>query len=95
MLSGLESIMINNEKGGTPYNLSKSTDFIACMENGGMSDNGFTGNLCNGQGKGRRINKRLDRIMVNEEGTNHFQVNKVDHKAKTGSEIPKHLDHTE
>ncbi|XP_060190441.1 uncharacterized protein LOC132619606 [Lycium barbarum] len=77
------------KKGGVPYNLNKSTDFRTCMDDTGMTDLGFTGypfTWCNGRGRSKRISKRLDRIMANEEWTDMFQSNRVDHRAKTSSD---------
>lgn len=76
------------KKDGVPHILNKSTDFISCMEDCGVSDMGFTGNpytWCNGRKQRRRIMKRLDRILINEEWVEEYQKSSVEHLAKTGS----------
>ncbi|XP_019241015.1 PREDICTED: uncharacterized protein LOC109221003 [Nicotiana attenuata] len=84
------SIMTTEEKsGGNPHCLSKSTDFISCMEECGMTDPGFTGSpftWCNGRSRGRRISKRLDGVLMNEEWDEAFNSVRIDHQSKTGSD---------
>ncbi|OIT21155.1 putative ribonuclease h protein [Nicotiana attenuata] len=77
------------KKGGTPHVLSKSADFIRCMDDCGMTDLGYTWNpftWCNGSRGRRRISTRLDRVLINEDWAKKFQINRVDHHAKSGSD---------
>ncbi|KAF3662714.1 hypothetical protein FXO38_11030 [Capsicum annuum] len=49
ILGDFNSIMSPSKKrGGVPHVLSWSTDFISCMDNCGMTDLGFPGNLSPG-----------------------------------------------
>ncbi|XP_060188598.1 uncharacterized protein LOC132617573 [Lycium barbarum] len=84
------SIMEAEEKkGGVPFRLSNCLDFINCMEDCGMTDAGFTGNIhtwCNGRGGTERIHMRLDRLVYNEEWSTKFQNIHVEHLSKTGSD---------
>lgn len=61
------SIIASKEKkGGIPFRLSKSIDFITCIEGCGKIDPVFTGNIltwCNGRGRQDRISMRLDKII--------------------------------
>nr|XP_016490429.1 PREDICTED: uncharacterized protein LOC107810195 [Nicotiana tabacum] len=77
------------KKGGTPYTLNESRDFLSCMEDCGMCDLGFNGypfTWCNGKGRRNRISERLDRVMINEGWLDLFHSNRVDHRGKTGSD---------
>ncbi|OIT21135.1 hypothetical protein A4A49_35599 [Nicotiana attenuata] len=90
ILGDFNIIMAPEEKkGGTPHVLSKSADFISCMDDCGMTDLGYTGNpftWCNGSRGRRRISTRLDRVLINEDWAGKFQINRVDHHAKSGSD---------
>ncbi|XP_060200560.1 uncharacterized protein LOC132628814 [Lycium barbarum] len=65
------SIMEAEEKKwGASFRLSTCLDFINCMDDCGMTDAGFVGNIhtwCNGRGGTGRIHMRLDRLFHNEE----------------------------
>nr|XP_009793107.1 PREDICTED: uncharacterized protein LOC104240027 [Nicotiana sylvestris] len=77
------------KKGGTPYTLNESRDFLSCMEDCGMCDLGFNGypfTWCNGKGRRNRISERLDRVMINEGWLDLFHSNRVDHRGKIGSD---------
>lgn len=71
ILGDFNSIMTTEEKkGGIPHVISKTIDFINCMDDCGMTDLRFTRNpftWCNGRKRRKRINKRLNRVMINEE----------------------------
>ncbi|XP_060187015.1 uncharacterized protein LOC132616547 [Lycium barbarum] len=75
--------------GGKPHRASKSFDFISCMDNCGMADAGFVGpklTWCNNRGPRKRIWKRLDRIMINNQWAQNFQSIYVTHLVRTGSD---------
>jgi len=78
------SIMMDVEekKGGIPFRLSTCINFINCMNDCGMTDSGFVGNIhtwCNGRGGTNKIHMRLDRFLHNEEWSNKFSNIKVEH----------------
>ncbi|OIT29721.1 hypothetical protein A4A49_29474 [Nicotiana attenuata] len=79
----------DKKKGGTQHRLSQSIDFITCMEEYGLTDASYTGTpftWCNGWKRGRRISKRLDRVLFNEEWAELFSTVRVDHLPRTGSD---------
>ncbi|KAG5599738.1 hypothetical protein H5410_031108 [Solanum commersonii] len=60
---------------GTPYRLDKSFDFINFIEECGMKDAGFVGNIntwCNNRDAPNTIWKRLDRVLYNSEWFDSF-----------------------
>ncbi|XP_070019582.1 uncharacterized protein [Nicotiana sylvestris] len=75
----------NEKKGGRPHTLSKSIDFINCMDDCGLFDTNFTSNTftwCNNRKKRKRISKRLDRVITNQEWFDKFSYCRVDHLPK-------------
>nr|XP_018622310.2 uncharacterized protein LOC104084550 [Nicotiana tomentosiformis] len=86
IVGDFNSIMTTEEpSGGIPHCLSKSTDFITCMEDCGMSDAGFIGSSftwCNS----RRVSKRLDRALINEGWAEMFTSVRIDHLPRTESD---------
>lgn len=82
------SIMNTDEKkGGTQYRLSQSIDFITCMEECRLTDTSYTDTpfiWYNGWKRSRRISKRLDKVLFNDEWTELFSTVRVDHLPKTG-----------
>ncbi|XP_059315482.1 uncharacterized protein LOC132066118 [Lycium ferocissimum] len=57
------------KKGGRPFNISNSLDFLNCIEDSGLQDAGFLGDpftWCDNKGH-RAIWKRLDRVLINAE----------------------------
>lgn len=84
------SILAPEEKrGGIQHSLTRSLDFINCIEDCELADAGFSGNAftwCNG-GRGRRIiRKRLDRVLIKENWSDLYQQTRIDHLARTGSD---------
>ncbi|XP_019258738.1 PREDICTED: uncharacterized protein LOC109236955 [Nicotiana attenuata] len=83
-------IMDPTEKlGGNPHRAYRSLDFISTMESCGLMDIGFTGpryTWCNNRRPSKRIWKRLDKIMINEQWAQHFQNNTVKHLVRNGSD---------
>ncbi|XP_059295411.1 uncharacterized protein LOC132048739 [Lycium ferocissimum] len=64
-------------------------DFITCLDDYGLVDAGYSGNIftwTNGRKRANRICKRLDRELYNEEWNNIMGITLVKHKAKTGSD---------
>lgn len=63
-------IDLDEKLGGNPHRAYKSLDFISTMESCGLMDIGFTGlryTWCNNRRHSKRIWKRLDRIMINDQ----------------------------
>ncbi|KAK4733751.1 hypothetical protein R3W88_008012 [Solanum pinnatisectum] len=57
------------KRGGVPYNMRKSMEFIAVTEACGLMDLGFSGQKftwSNNRGLHNRVWKRLDRAMIND-----------------------------
>lgn len=64
-------------------------DFITTMESCGLTDIGYVGakyTWCNNRRPRKRIWKRLDRILVNDQWSQKFQHNYVRHLMRTGSD---------
>ncbi|KAH0697938.1 hypothetical protein KY289_015420 [Solanum tuberosum] len=62
-------ISIDEKKGGIPYNMNKSFEFISVIEASGLIDLGYSGSQytwCNNRAEEARVWKRLDRAMVND-----------------------------
>lgn len=79
----------DEKKGGHPHTLSKSIDFINCMDDCGLFDTNFTGNTftwCNGRNRRKMISKRLHRVITIQEWSDKFSYLRVDHLPKTGSD---------
>ncbi|XP_016500997.1 uncharacterized protein LOC107819404 [Nicotiana tabacum] len=83
-------IMDSEEKlGGRPHRAHRSVDFTATMEYCGLVDLGYFGprfTWCNNRRTNKRIWKRLDSIIVNDEWTQKFQNNYITHLVRTGSD---------
>ncbi|XP_059306439.1 uncharacterized protein LOC132057867 [Lycium ferocissimum] len=83
-------VMDTDEKsGGKPHRTYKSMDFITTMDSRGLVDVGYTGpklTWCNNRRLTKRIWKRLDRVLVNDDWTQKFPNNLVKHLARTGSD---------
>ncbi|XP_070003117.1 uncharacterized protein LOC142165818 [Nicotiana tabacum] len=71
VLRDFNSIFAPEEKrGGILHKLSRSLDFLNCLEECELTDVGFTGNIftwCNGSRRTRRISKILDRCSNNND----------------------------
>ncbi|XP_060200513.1 uncharacterized protein LOC132628766 [Lycium barbarum] len=77
------------KKGGVPFRLSTCLDFINCMDDCGMTDSSFVGNVhtwCNWRGGAGIIKIRLDRLMHNKEWATKFPNITVEHLSKIGSD---------
>ncbi|XP_016513333.1 uncharacterized protein LOC107830320 [Nicotiana tabacum] len=75
--------------GGRPHRAHKSFNFITTMESCGLTDIGYVGakyTWCNNRRPRKRIWKRLDRILVNDQWSQKFQHNYVRHLMRTGSD---------
>ncbi|WMV30092.1 hypothetical protein MTR67_023477, partial [Solanum verrucosum] len=60
---------IDEKKGGIPYNMNKSFEFISVIEASGLIDLGYSGSQftwCNNRAEEARVWKRFDRAMVND-----------------------------
>lgn len=60
----------DEKNGGRMHRLAQSLDFLNCMGDCGMMDAGYVGNpftWTNGRRKTKKISKRLDRVMYNDE----------------------------
>ncbi|KAK4734155.1 hypothetical protein R3W88_008416 [Solanum pinnatisectum] len=90
LLEGTNSIMDTEEKNsGVPFNISKGIDFITCMDDCGMTDAGYIGNIhtwCNGRRGRNRINLRLDRVLQNDDWAILFPNIKVENLDRIGSD---------
>ncbi|XP_059281336.1 uncharacterized protein LOC132035031 [Lycium ferocissimum] len=77
------------KKGGVPFRLSTCLDFINCMDDCGMTESSFVGNvhtLCGGE-RGGIIKIRLDDVLMhNKEWASKFPNVTVEHLSKTGSD---------
>ncbi|XP_060190406.1 uncharacterized protein LOC132619559 [Lycium barbarum] len=74
--------------GGKPYRAYKSVDFANCMNRCGMEDAGYIGSTytwCNNRRPSKRIWKRLDRLLFNDDWLHKFQNSVVRHLSRTGS----------
>lgn len=75
--------------GGTPYRLEKSFDLLNFMEDAGIQDAGYVGNIhtwSNNKGAPNTIWKRLDRMLYNAEWFDLFNKTTFTHLARTGSD---------
>lgn len=80
---------VEEKLGGTPYRLEKSFDFLNFMEDTGVQDAGFAGNIytwCNNRSAPDTIWKRLDRMLYNSEWFVLFNRTTVTHLAISGSD---------
>ncbi|XP_019266683.1 PREDICTED: uncharacterized protein LOC109244105 [Nicotiana attenuata] len=77
------------KKGGKPHGMSKSLPFIQCIMDCELIDPGYSGSIftwCNGWCPEKRIWKRLDRVLINQEWLNLFDSTSVNHLIRTGSD---------
>lgn len=77
---------LKKKEGGKPHILINSMNCITYMDECGMSDLMYTANpyaWCTGRRKRRRINKRHDRVLINNEWVEYYRINRVDHHAKS------------
>ncbi|KAH0684385.1 hypothetical protein KY285_021899 [Solanum tuberosum] len=61
---------IDEKKGGIPYNMNKSFEFISVIEESGLIDLGYSGSQftwCNNRAEEAKVWKRLDRAMANDQ----------------------------
>ncbi|XP_015167940.1 uncharacterized protein [Solanum tuberosum] len=80
---------VEEKLGGTPYRLEKSFEFLNFMEDVGVQDAGFAGNIftwCNNRDAPSTIWKRMDRMLYNLEWFDHFSKTTVSHLARTCSD---------
>ncbi|KAG5596621.1 hypothetical protein H5410_037853 [Solanum commersonii] len=73
---------VEEKLGRTPYRLEKSFDFLNFMDDTGVQDTGFVGNIftwCNNRGAPNTIWKRLERMLYNSEWFNLFNKTSVTH----------------
>ncbi|XP_060202973.1 uncharacterized protein LOC132631415 [Lycium barbarum] len=75
--------------GGKIHRAYKIFDFAACMNRCGLENAGFVGSnytWCNNRRPGKRIWKRLDRIIINGNWLQRFNNVTVRHLSRTGSD---------
>ncbi|XP_060202736.1 uncharacterized protein LOC132631154 [Lycium barbarum] len=75
--------------GGKIHRAYKSFDFAACVNRCGLEDAGFVGSnytWCNNRRPGKRIWKRLDRVIINDNWLQRFNNVTVRHLSTTGSD---------
>lgn len=88
-IGGDFNMIMDPEKrlGDRPHRTYKSFDFVTTMEACGLIDVGYVGaryTWSNNRRPRKRIWKRLDRILVNDQWTQKFQHNYVRHLVRTG-----------
>lgn len=79
---------VEEKLGGTLYRLEKSFEFLNFMEDSGVQDAGFVGNIftwCNNRDAPNTIWKRLDRMLYNSKWFDQFTKTTVTHLARTCS----------
>lgn len=77
------------KKGGVPYNINKSFDFLSVIEACGLIDLGFHGQQftwCNQRNPDARVWKRLDRAMVNDKWLEIMPHTSITHLPSVGSD---------
>ncbi|XP_075091897.1 uncharacterized protein LOC142172039 [Nicotiana tabacum] len=82
------------KKGGTPYRLEKSVDFLSCIDNCGLQGAGFYNFMytwSDNSGPPNTIWKRLDRLMFNIEWSDEFSETSVEHLARKLKRVTKRL----
>ncbi|XP_075091705.1 uncharacterized protein LOC142171892 [Nicotiana tabacum] len=82
------------KKGGNPYRLEKSVDFLSYIDNCGLQDAGFYGSMytwSDNRGPPNTIWKRLDRSMFNTEWSDEFSETSVEHLARKLKRVTKRL----
>ncbi|XP_059277530.1 uncharacterized protein LOC132031564 [Lycium ferocissimum] len=89
-MGDINSIMEADEKqGGRQHRLSRSIDFVGCMEDCNMMDSGFSGDKftwTNARRLRGRVLMRLDRVMYNDLWSQSFSIVNIRHLPRTGSE---------
>lgn len=77
------------KKGGRPHSMSKSMPFLQCIMDCELTDIGYSGcpyTWCNGCPPEKRIWKKLDRVLVNQDWLNLFETTSINHLIRTGSD---------
>ncbi|XP_015170882.1 uncharacterized protein [Solanum tuberosum] len=77
------------KKGGVPYNMNKSLEFISVIEACGLVDLGYSGQhftWCNQRAEQARVWKRLDRAMVNDKWLEIMPQTNISHLPYVGSD---------
>lgn len=80
---------IDEKKGGIPYNMNKSFEFISVIEASGLIDLGYSGSQytwCNNRAEEARVWKRLDRAMVNDHWLEKMPQTVITHLPSVGSD---------
>ncbi|XP_059277797.1 uncharacterized protein LOC132031975 [Lycium ferocissimum] len=80
-----DPLFISVKSGERPYRISKSIDFLNCLEDCGLVDAGYFGTKytwCNDRGFPKTIWKRLDRVLINTEWANELRETTVQHLAR-------------
>ncbi|KAK4731257.1 hypothetical protein R3W88_024245 [Solanum pinnatisectum] len=82
-------VSTEEKKGGVPYNMNKSMDFISVIEACGLIDMGYSGQhftWCNQRAEHARVWKRLDRAMVNDKWLEIMPQTTISHLPSVGSD---------
>ena len=82
-------ISMDEKKGGKPFQISDSLDFIDFISNNSLLDVGFSGapyTWCNNRSSKARIWKRLDRVLINQQWLNLGISSSITHLARVGSD---------
>ena len=82
-------VSAEEKRGGCPFQVSDSTDFINFISSNSLLDAGFSGasyTWCNNRAGKARIWKRLDRIFLNPQWISLNLNNSVAHLARVGSD---------
>ncbi|KAH0717174.1 hypothetical protein KY285_013205 [Solanum tuberosum] len=77
------------KKGGVPYNMNKSLEFISVIEACGLVDLGYSGQhftWCNQRAEQARVWKRLDKAMVNDKWLEIMPQTNISHLPSVGSD---------
>ncbi|OIS96373.1 hypothetical protein A4A49_25687 [Nicotiana attenuata] len=77
------------KKGGRPYRVEKSIDFLACIDNCGLQDTGYYGAIytrSDNRGAPNTIWKRLDRLLINMEWSDEFSETTAEHLSRVCSD---------
>ncbi|XP_019227829.1 PREDICTED: uncharacterized protein LOC109209105 [Nicotiana attenuata] len=79
----------SEKQGGNLHRMSKSMPVIQFIMDCDLIDPGFSGSQftwCNGWSPNRRVWKRLDRVLVNQEWMNNYDSTNVNHLIRTCSD---------
>ncbi|XP_019233788.1 PREDICTED: uncharacterized protein LOC109214330 [Nicotiana attenuata] len=82
-------IDLSEKQGGNLHRMSKSMPMIQFIMDCDLIDPGFSGSQftwCNGWSPNRRVWKRLDRVLVNQEWMNIYDSTNVNHLVRTCSD---------